>query len=274
MSGIAKCAAVAVVAWNAGQVTAGGIAIANPGFESPGLPNCGYQNDVATGWVEGGVWRPGEGSECHGSYPNGVPEGVQIGFTNDSPIVQTLADDVAVFTRYVLRVDVGRRTDSFTDGSYLVQLYGGATVLAEDNSSLSPPPGGFVTATVSYDALPGDPVLGSTLQIQLARVTGTQANFDHVRLDAFDIDCNNNGIVDEIDIGNGLLPDADDDGIADACDVANDVPGDITGDGMVGPADLAQLLSSWGVCPSCPADLNNDGVVGPADLSQVLANWE
>jgi probable HAF family extracellular repeat protein len=54
-------------------------------------------------------------------------------------------------------------------------------------------------------------------------------------------------------------------------------PGDLNGDGQVGPADLAQLLATWGQCPTppepCPADLTGDGAVGPADLAQLLAHW-
>jgi hypothetical protein len=54
------------------------------------------------------------------------------------------------------------------------------------------------------------------------------------------------------------------------------VLGDLTDDGVVGPADLAQLLASWGACPTegdCPADLNRDEVTDPFDLAILLTNW-
>ena len=251
-------------------VAAGQVQVENPSFELPAMNPCGFAEPIATGWINGGVWHP---AECHNAYPDGVPDGQQIGYTSGEAITQALDEELTSFTRVVLTVAVGRRLDGFTDGTYRVQLYAGGALLAEDNSTQSPPPGGFITSTVLYDALPGDPMIGEPLEIRLARVTGTQANFDDVHLDTFDIDCNNNGIVDEIDIGNGLLRDADRDGIADGCDVAEGTPGDVTGDGIVGPADLAQLLASWGPCPACDADFNNDGTVGPPDLGQLLANW-
>lgn len=50
-------------------------------------------------------------------------------------------------------------------------------------------------------------------------------------------------------------------------------PADLDGDGVVGASDLAQLLGSWGPCPSCEADFNFDGVVGAVDLAELLGNW-
>ncbi len=50
-------------------------------------------------------------------------------------------------------------------------------------------------------------------------------------------------------------------------------PADFDGDGAVGASDLAQLLGSWGPCPSCEADFNFDGVVGAVDLAELLGNW-
>ncbi len=50
-------------------------------------------------------------------------------------------------------------------------------------------------------------------------------------------------------------------------------PADLDGDGVVGASDLAQLLGSWGPCPSCAADFNFDGLVSAADLAQLLGSW-
>jgi hypothetical protein len=97
----------------------------------------------------------------------------------------------------------------------------------------------------------------------------------------YDIDCNDNGIDDAIDIAGGLLVDTDGDGIADACDDDPDggpepATPDINVDGMVDAEDLAILLSSWGNCvpgTSCCTDLDGNGTVGPGDLAILLGNW-
>ena len=88
-------------------------------------------------------------------------------------------------------------------------------------------------------------------------------------------DCNQNGVLDLIDILNGTATDADDDGIIDTCEPT--CLGDVDGDGMVGITDFMQVLADWGSCSPLPApcesDYNRDGVVGINDLLISLAQW-
>jgi hypothetical protein len=88
-------------------------------------------------------------------------------------------------------------------------------------------------------------------------------------------DCNQNGVLDMIDILDGTAIDADDNGIIDACEPT--CFGDVDGDGMVGINEFMQVLADWGPCPALPApcesDYNRDGVVGINDLLIALAQW-
>jgi hypothetical protein len=269
---VAAALAAAIVVPAAGE----SIPLQNPGFEFPPLVN-GAFGALPVGWTNpggaGGVWNPATSQ----GYPNelGCFQGLQIGFTNGGPLVQAVNEPVAEFTRYILTVAVGVRTDGFTDGTYRSQLFAGGVMLAEDNSTLVIQPGDFEFSTVVYDALPRDPNLGQTLEIRLAKNTGTQANFDRLRLDKFDIDCNDNGIVDSIDIKDGILGDADGDGIADGCeDIDAGTPADFDDDGVIGGSDLGTLLLGWGKpATECPTDLNGDNQTDGADLGLLLLAW-
>ncbi len=81
-------------------------------------------------------------------------------------------------------------------------------------------------------------------------------------------DCNDNGVLDLIDIIDGTSKDANGDGVPDECCV-----GDIDGDGVVGVKDLLELLGAWGPNLLHPADFNGDGSVGVADLLTLLGAW-
>ncbi|MCA9290701.1 MAG: hypothetical protein KDA25_06210 [Phycisphaerales bacterium] len=269
--------AVAVASLCAAGTLAVPVTVQNPNFEYPSLNPCGF-GASAPGWTGAQVWRP-----CLPQYFNDFPcaHGVQVGFTNGGPLTQTVSATLQPFTRVVLRTDVGMRLDGFTTGTYRIEVLAGATVIASDESTVVPPPGGFVTATATADVLARSAGLGEALTIRLTRVSGSQADFDVVRLDLYDIDCNDNGIDDAIDIAGGLLVDTDGDGIADACDDDPDggpepATPDINVDGFVDAEDLAILLSSWGNCTpgvSCCTDLDGNGVVGPGDLAILLGNW-
>jgi len=253
------------------------IILQNPGFEFP-LLSPGSFGALPVGWTNpggsGGVWHVLP--QWAVAYPElGCFQGLQVGFTNNGPLVQAVAEPVNEFTRYILTVAVGRRMDCCTDGTYRVQLFAGGVMLAEDVSSVAIPPGEWETSTVVYDALPGDPNLGQMLEIRLARHTGVQANFDRVRLDKFDIDCNDNGVVDSIDIKDGILSDEDGDGIADGCESVDvGTPADFDDDGVIGGSDLGSLLLGWGkATEECSVDLTGDGLVDGQDLGLLLLAW-
>jgi len=87
-------------------------------------------------------------------------------------------------------------------------------------------------------------------------------------------DCDQNGILDLIDILDGAV-DADDDGVLDACEPT--CLGDLDGDGAVGIVEFLQVLDDWGPCPALPApcesDYDRDGKVGIVDFLFTLSKW-
>jgi hypothetical protein len=80
------------------------------------------------------------------------------------------------------------------------------------------------------------------------------------------LDCDNDGIVDFVEIFNGS-PDKNLDGVPDDCIAC---VGDFDGDGTVAAGDLASMLGGWG---SGNFDLDGDGFTGASDLAIVLGNW-
>lgn len=81
-------------------------------------------------------------------------------------------------------------------------------------------------------------------------------------------DCDEDGMIDAIQIARNLAPDADRDGRLDTCDLL----GDLNGDGMVNGADVTLILANWGTTwPD--GDFNDDGLIDGADLLVVLASW-
>ena len=80
------------------------------------------------------------------------------------------------------------------------------------------------------------------------------------------LDCDNDGTVDLVEIFNGS-PDKNLDGVPDDCAAC---VGDFDGDGLVAAGDLATLLGGWG---GSGFDLDGDGFTGASDLAIVLSNW-
>ena len=158
------------------------VPVLNPSFESP--TTSFFSTGTITDWTlsapfNQGVFQPA-------SFPSagmGTTNGTQTAFLNSGFISQTLPSTLTVNNAYTLRVDVGDRADIAFPG-YAVQLFAGSTLLAQESSLV--PNNGFLTSTVFFVALPGNPNLGQQLQIRLVS-NGIQVNFDNVRLDAIDI---------------------------------------------------------------------------------------
>jgi hypothetical protein len=229
------------------------LTVANPGFESPSYPQCGFsaaQNWSATS--SGGAWHPGSQQQC-GFYFGGPPaEGSQIGFINGPGafLHQTLASTLAPSTKYQLLVEVGRRADGYDFDGYRIELRAGGIVLAEDPGVLDPAPGTWATSSICAEIGVSHAALGLPLEIRLYSTAGIQANFDDVRLFA-------------------SAPDG-------RCETLSGLPADLDGDGDVDGGDLGLLLGAWGACPACDlctADLNGDCVVDGADLGILLGSW-
>lgn len=160
----------------ASPVSAGLIPVVNPSFEDP-LLNDGSWVAGAAGWDHSaaGAFNP---TAVH--FTGAVPDGQNTGFINSGYLRQTLLT-VLQPGEYTLQVDVGNRLDSGFPG-YRIELLAGGSVLAQDNSSLTPALGTFQTSTISYTAAANDAHLGAALQIRLSSA-GVQTNFDDVRLD-------------------------------------------------------------------------------------------
>ena len=88
-------------------------------------------------------------------------------------------------------------------------------------------------------------------------------------------DCNNNGVIDLIDILDGTLADANGNGIPDSCEPTCE--SDVNGNGAVDVDDLLSVISQWGACPGMPApcsgDIDFDGSVDVSDLLGVINAW-
>ncbi|MDG2031580.1 MAG: di-heme oxidoredictase family protein [Phycisphaerales bacterium] len=82
------------------------------------------------------------------------------------------------------------------------------------------------------------------------------------------VDCNDNGVIDLLDILNGTSADADGNGELDECFCL----GDINGDGEVDGVDLSSLLGNWNTTAPA-ADLNQNGLVEGGDLAVLLGEW-
>ena len=106
--------------------------------------------------------------------------------------------------------------------------------------------------------------------------TMSQADIDLTDM-YVELDCNENGITDAIEIFEGSVEDSDHDGVIDCCEVGGSCicAGDTDGNDVIDATDLGILLALWGndggTIPA--ADVNGDGFVGSADLGILLASW-
>jgi CxxC motif-containing protein (DUF1111 family) len=83
-------------------------------------------------------------------------------------------------------------------------------------------------------------------------------------------DCNQNGIVDLLEIADGSLADADFNGIPDACEPTCDQ--DTNGSGGVDVDDLLTVINEWGDCDDPPAPCSGDLTLSRSvDVDDLLA---
>lgn len=138
------------------------VPIVNPGFEDPVLEDGIFQNS-APGWtVIGTATTIGVLNPTVADYPGGAPEGANVamidGTVGEAGLGQVLNTSLVANAEYTLTAEVGN-TNFYAAGfpGYRVQLLAGGDVLAEDNDTLLPPLGTFVTSTISYTTLPPIP---------------------------------------------------------------------------------------------------------------------
>jgi hypothetical protein len=162
------------------------------GFENPTLEdNTGTWKIV--GWsrelknpLE---WRAAEGIMNPPAFLfHWVPEGENVGWINptnhaSSGISRTTNVRLLPGFDYVLQVEIGRRTDSDGPTSYLIQVWAGSELIAEDQSSVLPAKGEWETAVLSFTTGLSSPVLGERLRIVIQNPsTCCQLNLDNIRL--------------------------------------------------------------------------------------------
>jgi hypothetical protein len=133
----------------------------------------------AVGWV---VTAGGAGTLEPLPAQGIAPEGTKVAFSAIGSLVQDVGVPLAGNTEYVLSVDIVERIDS-SIVNYKVQLLAGATVIAEDDSTLDPGNGNFLVSTISYISAEDDPLIGQSLSISLSS-TANQVNYDEVSLTA------------------------------------------------------------------------------------------
>jgi hypothetical protein len=179
-------ACVAIVA-AALPLSAQPIAIVNPSFEDPVLPDAGFVFAVP-GWTFSNTGT-GTLNPTTASYPAQAPDGQNVAFINQgtgspSPdtLAQVLGTTLQANTVYTLQVEVGHRLD-LPPGPYDVQLLAGGVILGSDNSVV-PAPGTFRTVTVRVATDASPPQLGLPLEVRLVSPAkeSVQVNFDNVRL--------------------------------------------------------------------------------------------
>jgi hypothetical protein len=167
------------------------IPIANAGFEAQPLSDGTWTSSI-TNWIG---WTGPGGGGTYGAFnpktvhfPGQSPEGSNTAYSNGGDFYQWLKDPISGQNitlqpgAYTLTVQVGDRLDTAFPG-YVVRFQANTVTLKEDNSSLTPTSGSFITSTVTFTATPDNSFIGQPLVIALANPGGVQVNFDDVRLD-------------------------------------------------------------------------------------------
>jgi hypothetical protein len=83
-------------------------------------------------------------------------------------------------------------------------------------------------------------------------------------------DCNENGLDDLLEIGDGAADDANGNLVPDQCEFDY---GDLNLDGVINGADLFVILGWYAAPFPLYGDLNFDGVVNSADMGLLLSRW-
>ncbi len=186
--------------------------VANHSFELPALadsvfgsPFYNQQGGYGWGFSNAGLYNPPANTYASAGG-NGTPlgaDGVQVAFSLlgiSNTISQRLIgpdnvlgneDDplLAASATYVLTVSIGARLpgnqygiDAY--GGYVIQLFAGSTLIAQEANAVTPPIGTFVDRTITVDTTTLDPILiGQPLAISMASMLPNAiTDFDHVRL--------------------------------------------------------------------------------------------
>ena len=177
------------------------LAITNPDFEYPVIPNGQYRNLNA-------ISNPGPGWHWNSNGSNAFIERIEqlpagspnlpavhfsarnanhLGIMNGDSVWQDLGVSMQPNKRYNLIVSIGNRNATYTQAANSTRFYlelwngGSVTVLNQKGVNASGIPAGtFRSYNITYDSGPSPPA--GTLGIRLAVTSGDRAHFDNVHL--------------------------------------------------------------------------------------------
>jgi len=186
------------------------VPIVNAGFEDPVWAD-GEWGFGVPGWdtvgpsPSSGTWNPDATGDIFYGYGGIAPEGqnvawISAGEVDNTPndpddddftsveggLAQVLTETLTTGMTYTLTVEVGNSYYYGWGEGYKIQLLAGDTLLAQDDSSLTPATDTFETSIVTYVYNAADEaLLGEPLQIRLlAKPDNGELDVDDVRLDA------------------------------------------------------------------------------------------
>ncbi len=164
------------------------LTIVNASFESDTvfsseIGSTGWSTGVLSGWDvtgETGVWNP----RTPTYFPGGIPDGINVAFSNGGNISQTLSAVLDNSTRYSLSVAVGTRTDVAAQ-NYSIELLAGGVLIASISNPVTPPSysGTFQVATLNFTSGESELLAGQALGIRFVS-GGPQVDYDNVTLSA------------------------------------------------------------------------------------------
>lgn len=151
-----------------------------------GLVNGSFEDDVLDGsfWMRAPAGWSGSGTVgivdayYGGGYGFPASDGRNVLLTNGGLVWQDVGT-IEAGINYSLMVDVINRPGSYN--GYTIELRtSDGTILASEDSLLTPAPGDYLTSTLTYSASELDPAVGKTLEIRLGGAGLTY--LDNVRL--------------------------------------------------------------------------------------------
>jgi autotransporter-associated beta strand protein len=171
------------------------VPVNNAGFEAPVLADGGFQAAPIPGWSNTGTGDRGLLNPTTSDFTTEAPEGSNVAYvanaSGEAGVSQLLggsSGQLQVGATYSLRVKVGNSAFVTSFPGYRVQLLANGTVLAEDDNSLAPAEGAFVTSTVNYvyNASLHAALVGQPLEVRLLckAIDTSEVAFDDVQLSA------------------------------------------------------------------------------------------
>ncbi len=160
--------------------------VVNPSFESDSLALDTWVYS-ASGWIatgDAGTFRPPSAA-----YPEGAPSGSNVGFVQSGwamptgILEQTTEIVLQAGMECQLLAKIGRRVDNplIPWGGYVMSMYAGDTLLAQDLTESQPDAGMFVPASLFITIDAGEEAVGQLLRIRFEALYG-QTNIDDVQV--------------------------------------------------------------------------------------------